>query len=285
LTVVEASAGQYHADALTDEPTLSATTARILCTQTPAHAREQHPRLNPNYRRAEEQKFDIGNACHRLLLEGEDCIHIVAAPDWRSNFAKEQRDFGREYGRIPLLESQWLELEAMVAALRAQFAHLEADPPVFTDGKPEQVIVWDEQGVKCRARLDWLRDDLTGIDDLKTTGKSADPRKWGQHTLFGMGYDVQAAFYRRAVRSLGGDPEFRFVVAEVTPPFLCSVVDLAPDALALADDKIDYALNVWKRCLAEGRWDGYDRRTFHAEAPAWASAQWFERQGIEEVAA
>jgi hypothetical protein len=58
-----------------------------------------------------------------------------------------------------------------------------------------------------------------------------------------------------------------------------------PDALALADDKLDYALNVWKRCLAEGRWDGYDRRTFHAEAPAWASAQWFERQDIEEVAA
>jgi hypothetical protein len=283
VTILAVSAEQYHADALTDEPTLSATTARILCTQTPAHAREQHPRLNPNYRRLEEQKFDIGNAAHRLLLEGEDCIHIVAAPDWRSNFAKEQRDFGREYGRIPLLESQWLELEAMVAALRAQFAHLEADPPVFTDGKPEQVIVWDEQGVKCRARLDWLRDDLTVIEDLKTTGKSADPRKWGQHTLFGMGYDVQAAMYRRAVRSLGGDPEFRFVVAEVTPPFLCSVVTLDHDAWGFADAKVDQALTVWKRCLASGEWPGYDRRVAYAQMPGWAAAAWMERE--TEVAA
>jgi hypothetical protein len=285
VTILEASADQYHADALTDEPTLSATTARILCTQTPAHAREQHPRLNPNYRRVEDPKFDIGLASHRLLLEGEDCIHIVAAPDWRSNFAKEQRDFGREYGRIPLLESQWLELEAMVAALRAQFAHLEADPPVFTDGKPEQVIVWDEQGVKCRARLDWLRDDLTVIDDLKTTGKSADPRKWGQHTLFGMSYDVQCVMYRRAVRALTGvQPEFRFVVAEVTPPFACSVVSLAPDALAFAEDKLDFALKVWKQCLELDRWDAYDRRVAYVEAPAWAESAWLSREESEVAA-
>lgn len=279
MTIIEdASADLYHADQLTDQPTLSATLAKVLCSQTPAHAREQHPRLNPNYKRLEEPKFDIGNAAHRLLLEGENCIHIVYAADWRTGHAKEQRDFGRSQGRIPLLEPQWLELEAMVAALVEQFAQLDAAPPVFTDGKPEQVIVWDEQGVKCRARLDWLRDDLTVVDDLKTTAKSADPRKWGQHTLFGMGYDIQAAMYRRAVRAVGGDPEFRFVVAEVMPPFLCSVVTLDHDAWMYADAKVDYALAVWKRCLETGRWDGYDRRVAYAQMPGWAAAAWEERE-------
>jgi len=288
--ILDASADAYHADALTDQPTLSASIARILCSQTPAHARAQHPRLNPDYKRAEEAKFDIGVSAHALFLEGVDNVHIVAADSWRTKAAQEERDEARAAGRVPLLIAQWEDVRACVDALKVSVGALEAEPPLFTDGKPERTLVWDEDGVACRARLDWLRDDLTAIDDLKTTARSAEQRRWGQHTLFGMGYDIQAAFYLRGLAAVAGAAvagiaEFRFVVCEITPPYACSVVDLAPDALALADSKVDYALKVWKRCLESGRWDGYDRRVYHAEAPAWAAAQWFERQDAEEVAA
>lgn len=279
MSILEISADAYHADQVAEIPTLSASIARILCSQTPAHAREQHPRLNPNYERRQDEKFDIGICAHDLLLEGVENVHIVAADSWRTAAAKEERDEARAAGRVPLLIGQWEQVRAMVDAVRAQLPGLEADPPVFTDGKPERVIVWEEDGVACRARLDWLRDDYAAIDDLKTTAKSADPFKWGQHTLFGMHFDLQASIYRRAVRALTGvEPEFRFVVCEITPPFACSVISLDRDAWELADSKFDYALAVWKRCLELDRWDSYPRQVAFASAPGWAAAQWMERE-------
>lgn len=279
----EMPASAYHQDQFSETPTLSASIARILCSQTPAHAKAAHPRLNPNYVARQDEKFDLGNAVHSLLLEGEDRAFVVHADSWRSADARQSRDNARIEGRVPLLVGQYEEALEMLGAVRAQFETLDVQPPVFTVGKPEQTIAWDENGVACRARLDWLHDDHKTIDDLKTTSRSADPDAWGR-TMFNTGYDIQAAFYRRAVQSLTRyvEPEMRFVVCETQPPFAVSVVSLAPDALALANEKVDYALRLWKRCLETNRWDAWPTRVCYAEAPGWAESQWLAR---EEAAA
>jgi hypothetical protein len=104
--ILAVSADQYHADALTDEPTLSATIARILVSKTPAHAWERHPKLNLNYRREESERFDIGTCAHALFLEGRQVVEVVGFGDWRSKAAKEARELARAHGRIPLLEAR-----------------------------------------------------------------------------------------------------------------------------------------------------------------------------------
>ena len=53
------SAGTYHADPAA-QPSLSATTCKLLCRRFPLHAWHAHPRLNPDYQRVEEKKFDPG---------------------------------------------------------------------------------------------------------------------------------------------------------------------------------------------------------------------------------
>jgi hypothetical protein len=151
---------------------------------------------------------------HSLIFEGIEKVSVVDAPNWRTKAAKEARDEARAAGLIPLLPGQWTEVQAMVQAVREQLAEHEADPPLFTDGKPEQTLVWEEDGVLCRARLDWLRDDVRAIDDLKTTSRSAHPAAYS-HALFGVGGDVQAAFYLRGVRALDAlsrlvEPMFRW---------------------------------------------------------------------------
>jgi hypothetical protein len=281
----EATASAYHQDQFGITPTLSATIARILCSQTPAHAYAAHPRLNPDYQRQDDEKFDIGNAVHSLLLEGDDKAFVIHADSWRTKDAKESRDEARAHGKVPLLVGQYESVLAMLEAVRAQIALLDVAPAPFTAGKPEQTLTWEENGVACRARVDWLHDDHTAIDDLKTTSRSADPDQWGR-TMFNSGYDVQAAMYARGVKALtGSEPEFRFVIAETQPPFLVSVVALAPDAVALANSKLDYALTVWARCLKAGRWEGWPNRVCYAEAPGWAEGQWLEREAREDVAA
>jgi len=277
--------GQYHADLLRDTPTLSARIASILINRSPAHAKAAHPKLNPDLERVESDKYDIGTAAHKLFLEGENAIAFVDANDWRTNAAKDARDAARASGRIPLLPKQAVDVLKMVEAAEYYLDRHLADPRPFTDGKPEQTLVWgDDQGVVCRARLDWLRDDYTAIDDYKTTSASADPEKWTR-TMYGMGCDVQVAFYLRGVEKVTGvRPAFRYVVQETYPPYELSVVDLAPSALALAEDKVDKAIALWGACLAADRWPGYSERVASIEVPTWEEMRWLERTG-EDVAA
>lgn len=276
-------ADTYHADQIDDDrPSLSASIASILCTQSPAHARAKHPRLNPDFKRTEEQKFDVGTAAHALFLEGRDAVHVVAALDWRTADAKHERDYAREMGKVPLLTSQWAEVQAMCAATREQLSAVDVDPPLFRDGNPEETLVWEEEGVLCRARLDWLRDDFAACDDFKTTSRSANPESWSR-TLFSIGADVQAAFYLRGLMAISGDAVFRWCVQETFPPYALSVVTLAPGAMALAEAKVDHALKVWKECLETDTWPAYPTRVAYADAPPWEMTRWLERDG--EVAA
>lgn len=274
----------YHADPC-ETPSLSKSIIHTLLTQSPAHAYAAHPRLNQDFERVEEQKYDVGNIAHALLLQGLETVHLVNAPDWRTNAAKEERDLARQHGRTPLLTHQMADVRRMVDAVREQLAHFDATPPLFIDGKPEQTMVWEEDGVTCRALVDWLHDDMSTIDDLKTTSRSANPATW-RSTLYGMGADLQVAFYRRGLKALTGlEPEFRFCVVETAPPFAVSVIALAPDALALADSKVEWAINKWRTCVATDTWPCYPQQVCYVQAPGWEESRWLEFETREELAA
>lgn len=268
----------YHADPC-EQPSLSASIANLLCNRSPAHAQAAHPRLNPNMRREESDKFDIGTVAHAILLQGIDVVQVIDAPDWRTKDAREQRDAARADGRVPLLAGVLDDVQAMVAAARTQLEQHGAQPPAFMDGLPEQTLVWEEPGgVTCRARLDWLRNDLATIDDLKTTSRSASPEHYSR-ALFNVGGDVQAAFYIRGVQELTGEtPEFRWVVVETQPPYALSVVAPGPDILTIGRKKVEYALDTWRRCLSTGVWPAYPTHVCYAELPQYEEARWLEKE-------
>jgi hypothetical protein len=278
--VHEITADAYHSDP-TEVPSLSASIAKILVNSTPMHAKAAHPRLNPNFERVEEEKFDVGNIAHSLILEGNaDKLALIEADDWRKKETREERDAARTAGLIPLLAKDYQRVETAVAAIRTQLMARDIEPALFTDGKPEQMIVWEERGVTCRALVDWLRDDFLAVDDLKTTSRSANPVLWANRTLWSIGADVQYAFNRRGVKAVTGkEPEFRFVLAETTPPFAIGVVSLAPSANDLAEVKVDRALERWRECMENDDWPGYPEATYYAEAPAWAELQFLELDG------
>lgn len=271
------AAEQYHADPA-EQPSLSASIAHLLVSQSPAHAWANHPK-NPD-RVAEEavERFELGTTVHALLLQDDDLIEVCDFPDWRTKDAKTAREEARAAGRIPLLPDQAARARAMVAAVRQQLDAHPATPPLFTDGKPEQTLVWeDDHGVVCRARVDWLHNDHATIDDLKTTAASASPRAWNR-TMWNIGAAFQAQFYRRGVEKLTGiRPAFRFCVVETTPPYAMSVVALDPSAEAVADSQIAWALRTWAECVETGEWPAYTPQVAYLEVPTYIEADWLER--------
>jgi hypothetical protein len=285
--IYELPAAAYHADPC-PAPSLSSSIAKQLCLASPVHAWQAHPRLNPAAEHENGEHFDIGTAAHALLLEGTSTVSVIAARDYRTKAAQEARDAAYAAGRTPILEAKWADVQAMVASARVQLAaHKDGGAEMFTNGKPEQTLIWQEGDVWCRARLDWLR---TGaIDDYKTTPYgSANPDSWTR-SMFSMGADIQVAFYLRGLRALaqtdvvldaviGADATFRFCVQEPYPPYALSVVGLGPDALTLAEKKVLYAIERWQVCLEAGEWPGYPRRTCYASLPAWQESWWLERE-------
>lgn len=273
----------YHRDDLgVDAPMLSASIATILLRQSPKHAHAAHPKLG-GFPSEESETFDLGSAAHALILEGsEDCYVVVEANDWRTNAAKDQRDKARADGKIPLLLRQVENVRSMARIVRSNIAQFEDDPMPLMHGKPEQTLVWNDGGVWCKARIDWLHDDLMTIDDLKTGAVSAKPDAWTR-TLYGRGGDLQAAFYLRGLMHLGQDtfgpghdPTFRWIVAENTYPYATSVISLSPEGLTHANAQVEEAIQTWRKCLQTDNWPAYPTRTCYVDPPAWALAHYME---------
>ena len=275
-------AAQYHADPC-PEPSLSCSLAKILCFSSALHAHHAHPRLNPSAEPEHGDHFDLGTAAHALLLEGRDSMAVIDAPDWRTKAAKDQRDAARDAGLTLLLAHVAQDVVAMVGALRDHLhLHTDGGALMFTDGQPEQTLIWCEDDVWCRARLDWLRSDFAAIDDYKTTSASANPEAWAR-TMFAAGHDLQAAWYLRGLRAVTGArlddlSAFRFAVQETSAPYAVSVIALNHDAMFLAEKKCEYALEQFREALASGDWRGYPRRTAYATLPAWEEARWLEKE-------
>lgn len=274
---------RYHADALgPDVPMLSASIANILLRQSPKHAHAAHPKLGGCIPE-ESETFDLGTAAHSLILEGsENRYAIVEANDWRTNAAKDARASARAAGKTPLLLKQVENVRGMARMVRSNLAQFEDSPAPLTAGKPEQTLVWQDGGVWCKARIDWLHDDMATIDDLKTGAVSAKPDAWTR-TLYGRGGDLQAAFYLRGLHAMTGSewsasaPLFRWIVAENSYPYATSVISLSPEGLAHAHAQVEEAIATWRQCLQTDTWPGYPTRTCYVDPPAWALAQYMEQ--------
>lgn len=266
-------------------PSLRSTLVRTLLKQSPGHAREHHPRLVPNP--LEEEHSDLlamGSIAHSVILEGKDVAKVLDFADWRTNASKEAATAARAEGKIPVLRKHWHDIERMCEGLRRELDLHPDGRAMFKDGVAERVLTWQEDnGVWCRARLDYLRD--REIDDLKITRTSAafDKLDW-RYSLERDGWAIQAAFYMRGLRRiLRREPLFRFCVLECYRPYALTISDLAPSALWLANDMVDKAVAIWGRCLESGDFPCYTRRTASIALPASSENAWVSRDYDEEV--
>lgn len=266
------SAQEYHSDPVI-LPSLSASVASILLTQSPRHAALAHPRLSLAYQPDEDSRFDLGSAAHALLLENDGSkVCVIEAADWRTKDAKAKRDEARANGLFPILAKHNFAVTAMVKAAR-EFIETTELAGIFTRGKPEQTVIWHSGNAWCRARLDWFTDDRAVILDYKTT-ESAQPEQCIRQ-ITRMGYDLQAEFYCRGLTDLrsGSTPAFVFLFQEITPPYACSLVSLSNAFREVGQRKMLAAIDLWDHCITKGQWPGYSTQIHYAEPAAWQIAE------------
>ena len=252
----------YHAD----PHSLSSSGARALL-QPGGPAKFRYAQDHPA---APSATFDLGHAVHTAIL-GEGGQFVDTGFDaWTTKAAKEARDAARENGDIPLKSSEYRQVVAMRDAVLSH----PLGEILFAAGQPELSIYHhDEQtGTRLRARPDWMPTaDRPIIVDLKTTN-SADPTEFVRKSVPAYGYHQQDPWYRDAVRAagVGDDAQFIFCLAEKTPPFLCSVVELPAEAVAVGRALNRAAVDLYAQCVAEDTWPGYAELIHRLDIPEWA---------------
>lgn len=263
----------YHGDPVPGG-SLSASGAKLLLPPS-CPARYWHDRCHGE---PPKKVFEHGAAAHKLVLDAGPKLVIVDAPDWRTRAAKEARDNARFEGHVPLLLSEFTQVEAMALAIRKHpLADVLLDPE---RGRPEQSLFWqdDEYGIWRRARLDWLPDPRHGrrliIPDYKTCERA--DRESVRKAIASYGYHLSAAQYTEGARALGldDDPAFVFIFQEKAPPYLVNVVQLDDDAMAAGHERMRLACEMFRDCTQSGYWPGYcdlSRDPDVISLPPWAA--------------
>ena len=273
----------YHADPAEAGVSVSSSTLRTLVEQSPEHAWFGHPRLNPFHapRKATEAMVR-GTILHALMLGTPAPFRILHVADYKTAAAREQRDACLRDGLIPLKAETAEELRDVASSLRGRLAAMPEVWAAMRDavnaGMIEVTLIWRERGVLCRCRYDILPAARFGVSyDLKFTGLSAEPAAAGKRIV--ADYAYQADLYPRAVKALRGDrPEFAFVAVEDAPPYGVTLHALAPDASAMAREKVDAALALWERCLHADEWPSYPAQVHYHDLPGWIAREWDDRQ-------
>jgi len=261
--IYQMPAAEYHA-----LPHLSNSLAQLIIEQSPKHAWTACRALNPNYVEEEKETFDIGSACHALLLEGQDRMVVIEADDWRKKEAREARDAARAAGKHPVLAKRWQDVMKMRdVAVQALAECQELGGISLADGVAEQVIIFDVRGVRCRVRLDWWQRGRA-IIDYKTCENAA-PEAFSRQ-LIRMGYHIQDEFYSLAVeKTTGARDPFYIMAQEKSPPYAVSFHACAPSLRTVAEQDLSYAIPKWQECLTSNRWPAHSPRIHYTEAPSW----------------
>lgn len=268
--VYDITEAEYHRDPVEGGSLSSTGARRLLPPSCPAKFRwfADHPQHS--------DVFDFGKAAHKKVLGAGAELVVIQAKDWRTNAAKSARDEAHAAGQIPILAKDASVVDAMAAALLA-------DPiagPLFAPGRArsEQTLVWPDRrtGVMRRALLDRLEDpgpDRMLVTDYKTCD-SAEPEKVGK-AIWDFGYYMQGDWYLDGVfeLDLARSAAFLLVCQEKTPPYLVTVAQLHPDDLLMGKVRNDYAIDVYRECVASGQWPGYQTPVV-ARVPGWAEIQY-----------
>jgi hypothetical protein len=261
---------EYISDPAT-EPSLNASTAHTLLTESPYHAWIGHPKLNPNHVRQESSRLEMGSIAHAVLIEGDESkVKVVEADDWRTKAAKDERDEARAANLIPILAKDMATVRKMVEIATTKIFTSEFCE-AWIEATPEQTLIWEENGIWFRSRPDKLTPDGLVYFDYKTVAGTAHPAKFAKGPVISHGYDLQAALGKRGVKSLLQQERCTviFIVQEINEPYAVSFVSLSPQFMSIAAERLELAIYQWSKCRSSNSWPSYPERVAYVEPPGY----------------
>ena len=157
------------------------------------------------------------------------------------------------HGRTVLTQTDWDTLRRQVDSLNLP-EHEDARR-LIASCETEVEVRWEHGALRPKAKLDLLNRSIAIAGDVKTTD-DADPEEF-RRSVWSYGYHYQEAMYRRACASIGAPLDhFVFLLAGKRKPNHWSWVELDPDWVAEADERIERDLARLETCIETNVWPG-----------------------------
>jgi exodeoxyribonuclease VIII len=270
-------AAQYHA--MVDRMS-SGGIARML--RSPAHYRAWRDHPTPP-----TPAMMFGTVVHTAVLEPEKLEgSFVAMPDdVPDKRYKEGKAWWAEFnatnaGRIVLTAEQ----AARVLRVRdAMLSSPAGNALLQAGGLIESTMLWtdDESGVPCKCRPDYLSRDRGYVVDVKTSTNAT--QESFAKSIAQFGYHLQAQLYRRGIATVYGvlPPRWLWLVVETEEPFGVAAFNATARMLAFADARIADALTLYRNCIDNDYWPGYEPTIRDIDLPAWAYRETINAESIE----
>lgn len=201
-----------------------------------------------------------------LYLRIKDALSVLPPAD-AARYVFWDDVVGDTGGRVALPPAQWDMAQAIMAAVAGH----ERAGRALQGGVAEETLVWRDAatGVLCKARLDYYREDLGVVFDLKTTedarapAVSRDILKWGYH--------LSAAHYLAGLEALGLPAVgFAWVCVEKSAPYAIGLHLASPPLLDQAAHEHRALLARYAACVQSGKWPGYADDFAAIDLPRWA---------------
>lgn len=202
-------------------------------------------------------RYTVAPKCDRRTKEGK--------ATWAS-FQNENE------GKNILTADQWDSIQEMVTAL-----HLHPLAAPFLNNciaDTEVSLVWDNDGLLCKGRIDKLHHDFVSVMDLKTT-TDASPAAF-EREIFRFGYHQQGAFYLDALARFDGQyRQFAWVLVAVEkePPHGIVVYRITDEALEQGARELEPLIAEYRECVRSGVWPSYKLEVNEIGLPKWARGQ------------
>lgn len=191
----------------------------------------------------------LGTLCHTLVFEPEkfeEEFAVAPRVDKRTKFGKEAlANFEEEHeGKIVIDEFQYEKAKAIAAAALSHPMVME----YMVGGSAEATMLWEQYGVPCKARVDYLCGDV--MFDLKTC-QDATPGGFSRQ-IGTFQYHLQAAHYANGYEAITGRPlnRFVFIAVESEAPHMTGVYEIDRPAFQSGDVLMRKAAHAFKEAMS-----------------------------------
>lgn len=216
--------------------------------------------------------FAMGSAVHALVLEPEKKL-VRRGPEDRRGDKWKKAQLEADLDGVILLPEGDFDIAARIADSAKDhpvLAQYLADPTFVSEASFFGID--PETGVEIKCRPDGYLPEAGLVFDLKTTTDASPdgfPRELRKYA-----YDVQAAFYLRALRAAGYKADtFMFIAVEKEAPYGVACYELDEQAISLGHIIIEEQLRTYVECEQLNSWPCYSSQIQSLSLPAWAARQ------------
>jgi exodeoxyribonuclease VIII len=210
---------------------------------------------NKEYFELEGDSLSLGSAVHKLVLEpdhfnDEYIIEEFEGHDLNKNSTKykeaRSKFLEQSEGKTVLSSDKFEKITKMARNVNAIAGGL------LQDGLAEMAFFSEIDGIKVKCKVDYYRENLGIMFDLKTTASIKDFRK----SILEYGYFTQAPYYIDVVKSSGKRAErFIFILVETVKPYMVSVQEIDRESIEEGRAVYSELMGKWRDFKQTGRAD------------------------------